>query len=206
MNGAVPDYDLFAGFREGDFRACSDLYTLHYTQLFCFVQQVTGKSDEAGNIVTETFIKLLQRRKLFDSMVNIKAFLHLTARNNCMQYLQFTNQKNNSSTEELTDRTLKPVNADERVDAIDPAIVQQLKEATEQLPGMTSKVLELFYRNGSTNTDIATELGITPLAVVQHKAKALRLLQKSLSVKARNADLFLIYYLAILLPGEKTKV
>ena len=202
MKGTSPVHTVVAGFCKGNYHSFYVVYEQYCAELFCFVQQLSGHTKEAGTIVTEIFIKLLQRRELFNSMEDIKAFLYLAARQNCLQLLQLAKQK--SPGKEFP--VITPVNAEPSADnktAAPAVIIKQYLDTIESLPAQTDHVLRLLYKERMTVTAVAEELTITAPAVLKHKAKALEILQQTGSIQQPVVHSLLIYYLAVILPGDK---
>ena len=96
-------------FQQGDEKAFELVFRAYYTQLVVFTTKITGSQDEAEDIVTEVFLALFKRCNLFDSEPNIRAFLYVSARNRCLNYLKSKKRHDVRSlafAEEIKDDTL----------------------------------------------------------------------------------------------------
>src|SRR5438105_5864972 len=81
--------DIITGFQQGDSRAFDDLFDMFYPALCYFAERLIDNRQEGEDIVLDTFQKLYVRREHFETMPNIKAFLYITVRNTCLNYLRY---------------------------------------------------------------------------------------------------------------------
>ena len=91
--------DIINAFREGDSQAFDAFFRLHYRPLCYFAAQLMGDPSEAEDIVKDSFVKLWHKHTGFDSPHAIKAFLYVTTRNACINFLRRLKVKNTFSRE-----------------------------------------------------------------------------------------------------------
>lgn len=198
MTGRNPGNEFITSFRQGTFTTVRELYSLHYSSLCFFAQQLIQDEQEAKDIVLDTFIKLVQRRDRFDNLSNIKAFLYITTRNTCLNFLR---SLNNSPVKENTTAAPAPATSFDR-DTVPAEHIRLLYNSIEQLPSPARDIFRRSYQNGEYVADIATQLDINPRLVLQYRTEAVHQLQNALLAN-EHAALLLIYFLSVVYPGTK---
>src|SRR5262245_36614224 len=159
MNGLQHshNHEWIAGFRRGDLTAVRDLFQAHFSALLPFAERVIRERLEAREMVTETFIKLLNRRLYFEDPADIKAFLYITTRNACMDFLRAAR---NGRVADPTLVDLRESNEDFTVDAIRIKAERILLAAIETLPIVCQQVFRALFVEGMPTTAAARHLEI----------------------------------------------
>jgi RNA polymerase sigma-70 factor (ECF subfamily) len=178
------DENTLRAFTAGNQLAFKAVFNLFNKQLCYFCYKLTSNQQEAEDITSHTFIKLFERCAHISTEPNIKAFLYITARNKCLDYLR-SGKKQRQRQEELT-------RSQEGQDADDPwhslaeqhmmvsETLQQLYQAVEDLPDQRKAVFKaLFYEQLKPN-EVAKRLEITLEAVRSHKRYAIADLRRIL--------------------------
>src|SRR5947207_569153 len=80
--------DLISQFRRGNSLAYTTIYNLCAPSIYYFAKRFVNEREVAEDITADTFIKLYRLHENFDTLLNIRAFLHITARNACLNYLR----------------------------------------------------------------------------------------------------------------------
>lgn len=175
------DSDITGRFRQGDEDAFSQVFHSHYNGIYLFSLRLINSPADARDIVSDTFLKLWLLRQNFESLANIKAFLFLTARNACIDYLR-SKQRQHALQKEI--RYLS-----ERADAeIDIAMIRadffnELSRQIESLPPQCGQVFRMIFFQGKKTAEIAKELGISRKTVLAHKRNAILQLRSALLKK-----------------------
>ena len=188
------DSETLAAFARRDARAFKVVFDLFYTELRYFTEKVIGDAEEAQDITIETFTKLYKRCELFSTPQNIKAFLFITARNNCLDYLR--HKKRQQSRQAALRQEMIARLTDEQGyenSLIEAGVAAKVYEAVEQLPAECKKVFKLLFYQGMEQADVASQLGISISTVRSQKSRALQLLRISLSDK----ELSLLFALSL---------
>src|SRR5581483_12094220 len=125
--------EFISGFHQGSYESVKELYHLYYSSLIEFAGQLTLNKPEAHHIVQETYIKLYLMRRQFDNVANIKAFLYITVRNICFNYIKSSEAEHAPVTTDLYTREHQMENRfnDE---AIRAAAIANIFEEVQQLP------------------------------------------------------------------------
>lgn len=77
----VSDRSLLQGVRSGDERAFETLFARHYAEVFGVVYRIVGTSEEAEELVQDTFLKLYRRPIADDDDANVRGWLYRVATN-----------------------------------------------------------------------------------------------------------------------------
>jgi RNA polymerase sigma-19 factor, ECF subfamily len=170
------DTKTLEAFVNGKAEGFNAIFNLFYTQICYFCEKLTASREEGEDIATNTFTKLFKMHDRFNTLDNIKAFLFITARNNCLDYLRSLQRKR--SHEKQLSELLDVKMVDNKI--IESVIIKEVYEAIEQLPPECGRVFKLLYVYGMKPVEIAKELSITQSTVRNHKKRALELLRISL--------------------------
>src|SRR5260370_13259962 len=80
--------DLISQFNQGNSRAYTTIYNLCAPSIYYFAKRFVDDRAVAEEITADTFIKLYRLHTKFDTLPNIQAFLRITTRNACLNYLR----------------------------------------------------------------------------------------------------------------------
>lgn len=182
MSKPSTEKELMYRFQQGDAIAFNTIYNRYYSSLRYFSQRLTCQKREAEDIAVETFVKLYRLCGNFENVANIRAFLYVTARNACYDYLSYTHRR--PSHEKENDPVYAAGEGYPVKDEMDTTAVQKaVFEAIESLPEECGKVFKMTYVQGLKTTDIASLLTISDQAVRSHKRRAIKLLRIALFEK-----------------------
>ncbi|MDO6433023.1 RNA polymerase sigma-70 factor [Flavitalea sp. BT771] len=181
--------DLINEFQKGDPHAFTYFFQLHYRPLCYFASQLVGSQQDAEDIVKDTYVKLWQKHTDFATPQNIKAFLYITTRNACLNFLRHLQVKESSRKELLY---LEAEKGQELVvnQMIRAELMQEIYTEIEKLPEKRRMVFKMAYLDGLKNDEIADQMHISIHTVKEHKGKALQFLRLRFSDK--NIILFIL--------------
>jgi RNA polymerase sigma factor (sigma-70 family) len=194
MNGLKQHQEWIAGFRRGDLQSVRDLFQAHFSSLLPFAERVIRDSREAREIVTETFIKLLNRRLYFDDPADIKAFLYITTRNACMDFLRMVR---NGRLPEAATPELRESEQDFSDDATRIRANRVLLAAIENMPILCQQVYRALFVEGMTTTVAARHLEIDQRELLIYRKKCLHDFQLALLDTDLFSTPFLVHFLAV---------
>lgn len=161
-------------FQKGDERAFNEVFTIYYERICSFSRKLTGSNEEGEDITIDTFRKLWERKHNFNALINIQAFLYITARNACLNFL--TKKKLPTANEEYTTNVVDfEKNAMEKL--IEAEVYRGIDEEVQKLPKLARQVFLLRYIKGMTVPEVAAELRISRNSVSVHSNKALNILR-----------------------------
>lgn len=164
--------DIIIEFRKGDPHAFSSFFHLYYRPLCYFAQQLVNSQQDGEDLVKDTFLKLWQKHTDFDTPQNIKAFLYITTRNACLNFLRHMQVKESSRKELMYIEASK---GEELVlnQMIRAELMQEIYSEIEKLPERRRDVFKMAYLEGLKNEEIAVQMNIAIHTVKEHKGKAL---------------------------------
>jgi RNA polymerase sigma-70 factor (ECF subfamily) len=177
---AREDAALVSRVAEGDHQhALEELYRRYAPRLYAFGVRVLGSRDLAEELVQETFVRLWRTATTFDrSKGSVGAFVFTIARHIAVDLWRRPSSRPFDP---------EPEEVPEPVDRVDTVVtVLAVRDAMRDLSVAHREVLELTYRTGLKQTEIAEILGV-PLGTVKTRTYyALRALK--LALQERGLD------------------
>lgn len=179
MTGRNSHIDIIAGLKNNDNRAFDQLFDQHFRALCYFAGNLVGDKEEAKDIALNSFTKLWTRREYFDTILSVKAFLYITTRNACLDYLRSLQREDNRKKELAY---LQP-EAEETIknQAIESEVLQKIYNEVKNLPRKCRQVFQMSYFEGLSTHEIATSMNLSESTVRNQRARALQLLRIRLS-------------------------
>lgn len=179
--------ELINGFNNGDQRAFKQLFDEFLNPLIYFAAKVSGNRQEGEDIVLNSFNKLWSLRSNFKTIENIRAFLYVTVRNNCLNYLKSEERKRKARKEILyvSEEANRHECIEEHVHIkmINAHLLHRFHEELNLLPAQTKRVVDLSYFEGYSNAQIASTLNTSINTVEVQKNRALNKLRVSVRTK-----------------------
>ncbi|MCD0489803.1 RNA polymerase sigma-70 factor [Pedobacter sp. MC2016-14] len=182
-------------FKRREENALAYFFDLHYKSLCYFSNRLILDEAEAEDIVADSFIRLWKGDQDNYTAQSIKAFLYISCRNACFNYLKRIKVKTVAqeiyhNQLEMEDRTIlnKIIKAE---------VLEMLVQEIELLPEKCREVFKLLYFEDKKTDEIALQLGISAKTVRNHKAKAIALIKVSI-LKKGITDAFYLACLIIL--------
>lgn len=147
------------------------IFKLYHKSLCYFARQLVNNDGQADDIVADAFIKVWQKKDDFENLVSIKAFMYVTIRNSCCNYLKHIRRRT-ASHEEI----LRMAEKDEdyiESKMIKADLLQVVLQEVENLPPVRRKIFKMIYLEDLSIFEIAKKLNITVDTVRVQKARAL---------------------------------
>jgi RNA polymerase sigma-70 factor (family 1) len=184
MNFAKSPHAEFSinAFQQGQPRAFSYVFDHYYHALRFFANRLIQDQPAAEDIAQETLIKLWEKHSGFHSPQAIKAFLYITTRNACFNFLKRAQSgaKNHklwlNTWDESDDFILNHLTKAE--------VIREIYIILEMLPPECRKVMRYYFIEGKENHEIAQLLNISIHTVKNQKARAIYLIRKKLGQRA----------------------
>lgn len=173
--------EIIDSFRRGDKMAMEYLYALHFKTLCHFANKLILDLPQAEDIVADSYIKLWNIRSNFDTLVNIRAFLYITVRNACFNFLRQTKRTTAAQREILYLHR----NESDLIEfsEIETSLLDKIYAEIESLPKQCREVFKLFYLQQMTTIEIARHMNLSRNTVQNHKIRATKLLRTALLKK-----------------------
>jgi RNA polymerase sigma-70 factor (ECF subfamily) len=187
--------EVVSRLKKGDTKGLRAIHDLYYPALRNFAISLLGDTPAAEDIVTEVFVILWRKQKDFETLQNIKAFLYISTRNACINYIKRLQRdsamKSGFSNYLATEHEEFALN-----EMIRAEVLQQVYEAIEALPSRCRKVFKMCYVEGLSNSEVAERFSISINTVKNHKVKALSLLRlKFLNMSSVVVPMMMFYLL-----------
>lgn len=193
-----PDNNLIAQFTRGDTEAFTAIYNAYYPTLYSFVKKFIPEREDAEDITADIFVKLWRMHANFDNIKNIEAFLYITARNACLDFLRQLKRRNEKQKELLYVLLQEPAEGILPED-IKAEVLAAILQEIEKLPRSCRNVFKMAYLEGLSNSEIAESLRINNQSVRNHKQRAVKLLRLALLNRDRLAGTLIALYCNALL-------
>jgi len=181
------EYYWIEAFRQGDEKALAFFVQLFSKSLVYFTGQILQQREEAEDIVSKCFLKLWQKHADFKTVNNIKAFLYISCRNSCLDYLK--NVKFRTVVQENYLIHLKSSDDSVDYDVVESEVLRMMNAEIKALPGKMKIIFEMLYIDGKSTSEIADELNLSVQTVRNQKTKAIQLIKKSLLEKGISTAL-----------------
>ncbi len=78
----------FVSFQKGEERGFDFFFNEYYACLSFFAFKILRHDAEAQDVVSDSFVKLWERRKMIDKTGSIKSYLYTTVKNACVDILR----------------------------------------------------------------------------------------------------------------------
>ena len=161
-----------------DRQAQMQLHRQYCDGMFCVAMRFLKNSDDAEDVLQDSFIKAFQRIGQFKGDVTFGAWLKRIVVNGSIDFLKSKHQR----TVELNESYLRVAEEDDW--SVEEGIsIDQVKKAIEELPQKYRYVVQLFLVEGYDHSEISEILGIT------ETASRTRLLRGKTQLKEKLKDL-----------------
>jgi RNA polymerase sigma-70 factor, ECF subfamily len=188
------DKDLVENFMRGDPKAFKEIYDVYFSRIFVFASKITGTKEEAEEITLDSFTKLFKMHDRFESLPNIQAFLYITTRNACFNYLRHRQLMESKKKEWAV------INLDSdswlEINQVEGEMLKAIHNAIEELPPGCKGIIKM-YLQGLNTEEISDRLGIASPTVRSQKRHAIQLLKIALQNRRLVIFILLILYLLV---------
>lgn len=181
------DVLLLNQFNNRDNSAFSKVYLHYYNDLYYFASNLYRETEiVASDVIQDVFLSLWENKKQkFDGLINIKAYLFISIRNNFRAYLR--HNKHIREHHEYVSR-----NDDFFVSQVfETELFSFLTETVNLLPEECAKVIR-EYLNGLDIKEIAEKLNKSEYTVYKQKQYAIEILKKKISKDKLMIFIYLI--------------
>lgn len=178
---ATLDNNLIPAFHQNDHHALRIIVREHFPAMIAYARQLINEEEEANEIAVNTFIKLIAMRRNFRTLADIKAFLLITVRNACYDYLSCEVQDRPAKKEMLTLEELFQGAAGATTVLVTSEGLLSLYEGINKLTGRCAEIFRLYFFNKMATTEIARQLRIPVKLVRTKKSMALKIIRGCLA-------------------------
>jgi len=193
MRSVPLEIDIINTLKKGGPDALQSLLKQFYSPLCLFAERLVANKAAAEDIVGESFIKLWNKRNDFETTQNIKAFMYITVRNACLNYIKQLKR------DSLNQKQLAYLTSEKEEfvlnEMIRAEVLKEIMNEINNLPEQCGKVLKLAYLEGLRNQEVAKVMNISVHTVKNQKARAIQLLK----TRFRDRDILALLLLCTLL-------
>ncbi|MFT3949752.1 MAG: RNA polymerase sigma-70 factor [Agriterribacter sp.] len=175
--------ELIRHFSAGAPAAFRTVYKQLYLPVFRFVQQWVDNTEDAEELTADMFVKLWNSRDRFETIDHIRAFLHVTARNACINFLKQLRVKTVRQAE-MQKQLVIDSTPDFTLREIRQELMKLIYAEVEHMPKKMKEIFLLSYAEGLKSSEIALRLNLSVQTVQNQKANAIRLLKIALADKS----------------------
>ena len=176
------DRDLLARYNAGDREAVGELADRYAPRLFNFGLRMCGNSEDAQDMVQDTFLNIVRYLKGFRGETKLKNWIYRLASSACIKKRRGKNrpdrelpleslrpQHHDGAPPDIPDWSQSPVES-----LMNQELRHRLAEAIQGLPHKYRLVFNLRDLEGFSTAEVSEILGITPQAVKTrlHRARA----------------------------------
>jgi RNA polymerase sigma-70 factor (ECF subfamily) len=181
--------DIIVAFRQGDLAAFDVIYWQLRKPIITFCKCMVPVED-AEEITTDIFVRLWRSRTQWDNIKDVKAFLYVSARNACFNFLRSQKAKPGKQVaiNEIMEQESELILQAE----IESELIGLIKEELNNLPETCKAVFSMSYFEGYENTEIAQRLQVSYQTVRNLKSIALKTIRKSLAEKGLQLSAILL--------------
>ncbi|WP_164122837.1 RNA polymerase sigma-70 factor [Sphingobacterium sp. xlx-130] len=183
---------LLLALNAGSESALDYFFYKFYPLLFLFAKRLMNDEAASDEIVQDVFVKLWQGKHSFQTVASLKAFLYISTKNGCLNYI-----KKSQNREKYEEYYVKLSEGDEQPvlnQIIRSEVWSNLSCAIDKLPDQCGKIIRMLFEEDLKPKEIAEKLNLNISTVNSQKARGLSLLKKSLS--KNDFDLLLIILIA----------
>jgi len=164
---------LADGIRNGDIASFEEFYKCYYKRLLNYCLMFVAQTDQAEDIVQESFFAVWNKRKEINPEQSLTGFLFRTVRNSCLNSLKQKKVHDKfveyslhaDSIDELYAIDFNDIGTD---DPLQLNLFNEIKQAVSQLPEKRQHVFKLSKLDGLSHKEIAMQLGISVKGVERH--------------------------------------
>lgn len=169
---------IVAAFRRGDNSNFKGIYDNLSFPLTSYAKKITNSPLDAQDIAANGFFKLLLAREKMTSYKYVTCWMYITVRNESIDHIR-SQARQKKAMEEwyyLSDYSQDAINSEK----LKASLLRIVYKAIEKLPTQRRTILCLYFFEKKTTREIAAMLQLSPQTVLNHKAKALESLRKTL--------------------------
>lgn len=158
------------------------IFRFYYPQLCDFSARYLKYKEDAEEVVANLFVILWNKAEVFESTEHLRAYLYRSAFNSSMNRIRSEVRR----AERERTYSLQSDNLEESYlnNMLRSELIGGIYREIELLPSHYGKVINMSYRDGFKNDEIAAQLDLTIQTVKNYKHKGLSILKTKVSSEA----------------------
>jgi RNA polymerase sigma-70 factor (ECF subfamily) len=180
------DKALIIAFQNGDSGAQNALFDRFFQPLCLFSERITTDLQQSEDIVAESFMKVIDRRRDFEGVPQLKSFLYRTVHNASINQIIAVRRHERAHNNIRYLQVQDMVSGDDmELEILQAELIRDIYEEIENLPDRCGQIFKLIFVDGRSSEEIGAHLGISPQTVRTQKARAISLIRTALLKKNR---------------------
>jgi RNA polymerase sigma-70 factor (ECF subfamily) len=173
----IAEQKLLNGINTYTPEAFDEFFRMTYQGLCAYVDRFIKDPALSEDVVQDIFIKFLEKKRTFQSIISVKVFFYRSVRNAAINHL-----KSKKNLETTSSGALEELLSDDHFTStvIEQEVITELHNIISTLPSKCNEVMKSSMA-GLKNHEIAEELGISINTVKTQKKIAYKIIKESLS-------------------------
>jgi RNA polymerase sigma-70 factor (ECF subfamily) len=188
------EHEAYIALVNGDEKGLDYFFSQHYSKMLYYGCSIDDNKEVIKEIVSDSFIKLWEKREKIKEWQMVQAFLYRTIYNAAVDHLRKEKSKRSRANAFVHKYPLS-LERSYLEKAIEANTYERLHKLFSLLPEKSGKVLYMYYFDKKHDEEIAREMGISVYTARNQRQRALAILKKyrsSLSILALTAIVYLI--------------
>jgi RNA polymerase sigma-70 factor (ECF subfamily) len=177
----MTDEQIMQRMKDKDPAAFNEMYDKLYRKLFLFAKSLIGNTEEARDIVSESFIKLWAQKNTFSNMGHLQVYFYTVIKNSCIDYLRKDKLRTKLENQLIQSGALHENVIERKYQEAE--LVQILYERINNLPERMQQVFKLTYLEGYSRAEVAQMLNLSENTIRNTNAAAMKALRLTLGVE-----------------------
>lgn len=173
---------LLKDLKSGDTKAYKTMYMRFEKPLLFEANRLLGSVEEAKDVVQDFFIDFFEKQRYKNIHTNLKGYLFMSIRYNCMVILKRQKSLHKSLQDYRNSQEEPMVHLEEEQEpSIYDIIDNKVNEVLKYMPAQRSKAFQLYVLQGLKRKEVANVMGLSDNTVKTHLATAIKTLREKLS-------------------------
>jgi RNA polymerase sigma-70 factor (ECF subfamily) len=188
----MTDEQIMQKILDKDPEAFNEIYNKLYRKLFLFANSLIGNTEEARDIVGESFLKFWSKNNSFSNMTHLQVYFYTIIKNSCIDYLRRDKLKSKAEsllvkTEQLSENVIEKKYQEAE-------LVQMLYDRINQLPDRMQQVFKLTYLDGFSRAEVAQMLNLSENTIRNTNAAAMKAIRLTFGTEQVMVIIFITIY------------
>ncbi len=194
MNVFPADIELVQKLQNDDVEAFDLVYEKYAGKLYGFTLKYLKSTDETEELIQSVFLKVWENRKGLREESSFKSYLFTIAYNEICNIFRRRSHVQKFIGEQLIENSQTSSETEELIDY--NSILEQVDKIIDKLPERQKTIFVKSRREGKSNKEIATELGLSSGTVDNYISESLKFIRSNLQNKNFSALLFFSLFLS----------
>ncbi|SHM37308.1 RNA polymerase sigma factor [Chitinophaga sp. CF418] len=173
---------LLKELKSGDTKAYKTIYMRFEKPLLFEANRLLGNVEEAKDVVQDFFIDFFEKQRYKNIHTNLKGYLFMSIRYNCMLILKRQKSLHKTLQEYCNTQEEPTVHLEEEQEpSIYDLIDKKVNDILQCMPAQRSKAFQLYVLQGLKRKEVANVMGLSDNTVKTHLATAIKTIREKLS-------------------------